>query len=112
MTAADLITRTQAYVDASNDHDVERIAGMLADDATYSSSGVGEHHGATAILAMNTAFFDANPNVHWQPDNFRAVGDDGVAFDFVITIGGKPSSGVERVFFNTDGRIRRVEVER
>ena len=112
MNTADLIARTQAYVEASNDHDVERIAGMLADDASYSSSGVGEHEGAAAILAMNTTFFDANPDVHWQPENFRAVGDDGVAFDFVITIGGQPSSGVERVYFHPDGRIRRVEVER
>lgn len=112
MTTEELITWTRAYVDASNEHDVGRIRSMLAYDATYHSSGVGNHHGAGAIVAMNKSFFAASPDVHWQPENFRAVEDDGVEFDFVITIAGQPSKGVERVFFNDGGKIRRVEVER
>ncbi len=112
MTADDLIARTRAYVDASNDHDVERIRTMLSDGATYQSSGVGEHEGADAIIAMNTTFFAAKPDVHWQPANFRTVEGDGVEFDFVITIGGADSRGVERVFFDDTGQIVRVEVER
>ena len=112
MTDLDLVTRTRTYVDASNDHDLGRITTMFAEQATYHSSGVGEHTGVGAILAMTSAFFAANPDVNWQPTNFRLVEKGGVEFDFIITIAGKASQGVERVFFDTDGRILRVEVER
>ena len=107
-----LIELARAYVAASNDHDVERIAGMLAADAAYASTGVGRHDGAEAILAMNRSFFADNPDVHWEAVNYRQVKGDGVEFDFTITLNGASSSGVERVFFGPDGRISRVEVER
>ena len=42
----------KAYADASNDHDIERIFGMMAADVAYRSAGVGAHDGATAIRAM------------------------------------------------------------
>lgn len=108
----DLIARTKDYVDASNAHDVARIEAMLDTDALYLSTGVGRHEGAAAILKMNRAFFGQNPDVHWDAENYRIVPDGGVEFDFTISFGDTVGSGVERVFFNTAGRIVRVEVER
>ena len=109
---ADLIERAKDYVDASNAHDVERIEAMLAPDALYLSTGVGRHEGAAAILAMNRSFFGANPDVHWDAQNYRTVADRGVEFDFAISFGETVGNGVERVFFNAAGNIIRVEVER
>ena len=38
--------------------------------------------------------------------------NDGVEFDFTITLAGASHRGVERVFVGDNGRITRVEVER
>lgn len=107
-----LIEKTRAYVDASNEHDVDRIETMLAADAVYLSTGVGRHDGATAILHMNRSFFSANPDVHWNTTSYRVVENGGVEFDFIISLGGASYPGVERVFFDPQGKIVRVEVER
>ena len=106
------IGRAAAYVDASNDHDVERIDTMLNAEAVYHSTGVGSHRGKDAILAMNAKFFADNPDVRWSPANYRSIAGNGVEFDFEISLKGKLSSGVERVFFDAEGLIVRVEVER
>ncbi len=101
-----------AYVEASNAHDVDRIATMLSPEAVYHSTGVGSHEGAAAILSMNTEFFSANPDVHWDATNYRDITGAGVEFDFVITLQGERGGGVERVYFDANGLISRVEVER
>ena len=106
------IKRAAAYVEASNDHDVDRISTLLSKDAVYHSTGVGSHRGKDAILAMNRKFFAEYPDVHWSPENYRSIAGNGVEFDFKISLKGKLSSGVERVFFDTEGLILRVEVER
>lgn len=106
------MTVARAYVDASNDHDIDGIAALLAPDVAYRSSGVGAHDGAAKILAMNRTFFGDYPDVHWDPVNWRHIGDGGIEFDFTITLGGQSHRGVERVFVDDTGRISRVEVER
>jgi len=108
----DLIALAEAYVAASNAHDLDEITAMFAPDAQYRSSGVGGHDGRDAIRAMNEAFFAANPDVRWETSGHRIVPGEGVEFDFVISLGGTRSRGVERVFFDENGLIRRVEVER
>lgn len=110
--AAALIAKAQDYVDASNRHDMARIGPMLADDVAYASSGVGVHEGAQAVGALTAAFHAANPDVHWRVEHYRPIGEDGVEFDFVITLGGEEHPGVERIFFTPAGLIRRIEVER
>jgi hypothetical protein len=106
------MTIAKAYVDASNAHDVDRIATLLDPDVAYRSSGVGAHDGAEKILAMNRTFFGDYPDVTWEPRNWRQIDDGGVEFDFTITLGGQSHRGVERVFVNDAGLITRVEVER
>ena len=106
------IERAQAYVKASNEHDVELIATLLSDAAVYRSTGVGGHDGKAAILAMNAKFFAEYPDVHWDAVNYRTIAGEGVEFDFAISLKGKLSSGVERVFFDAQGLILLVVVER
>lgn len=108
----DLIALAEAYVAASNAHDLDRVAAMFSPDAVYRSSGVGAHDGPAAIRAMNESFFAANPDVHWETTGHRIVPGDGVEFDFFITLGGRRHPGTERVFFDEAGLIRKVEVVR
>jgi hypothetical protein len=107
-----LVEQTKSYVAASNAHDLTRIEPMFAADAIYRSSGVGQHEGAPAIIAMMKTFFDANPDVHWDTSSFRVIEENGVEFDFVISLGGNSSTGIERLFFDADNLIRLIEVER
>ncbi|MGI9414696.1 MAG: nuclear transport factor 2 family protein, partial [Hyphomicrobiales bacterium] len=93
-------------------HDMARMGPMFAHDMVYASSGVGSHRGADAIRAMMAGFHDANPDVHWRAEHYRLTGEDGVEFDFVMTMGGQEHPGVERIFFDPAGLIRRIEVER
>ena len=117
MTNQTLIARAKAYVEASNAHDLDRVDAMFAENAEYESTGVGSHVGRGSIHAMMDRFFTAYPDVRWAAEAYRLTGDDGVAFDFVMTA--KPAEGgdsierrgVEQLFFTPDGLIRRIEVE-
>jgi hypothetical protein len=107
----EFIEKAQAYVGASNDHDLVSIEAMLAPDCIYRSASVGRHDGFEAILAMMKPFFASYPDVHWQAENYQWLSDC-VKFDFVITLGEKSSLGVEKIYFDGDGRISRIEVQR
>jgi len=107
----ELIKKAESYVAASNDHDIARIRTMLAPACCYRSAGVGRHDGVDAIITMMQSFFAANPDVHWQVDNYRWRSGH-VVFDFVITLGGNSSSGVEEIHFDGTGDISRIAVQR
>ena len=107
----DLIRKAENYVAASNDHDIGRIRPMLAPECCYCSAGVGRHDGVDAIMAMMGSFFAANPDVHWQAKNYQQHSGH-VVFDFVITLGGNSSSGVEEIDFDRAGAISRIVVQR
>ena len=107
-----LLALAQAYVAASNAHDIEAIAPMIALDCVYVSSSVGQHDGSEAIIAMMRGFFDSAPDVHWQASDYRLIAGNGVEFDFVISMNGESSRGTERLFFDDSGAISRVEVAR
>lgn len=106
-----LIKKAESYVAASNDHDIARIRTMLAPACCYRSAGVGRHDGVDAIMTMMQSFFAANPDVHWQVDNYQRCPSH-VVFDFVITLGGNSSSGVEEIHFDGTGDISRIAVQR
>ena len=110
-TVTGFIEKAQGYVAASNDHDLSAIEAMLAPDCIYRSAGVGRHDGSRAILAMMTAFFASNRDVHWDADNYQWLSDH-VQFDFVITLGGNSSAGEEKIWFDGEGRISEIEVLR
>jgi hypothetical protein len=110
-TVTGFIEKARSYVAASNDHDLGAIEAMLAADCIYRSAGVGRHDGSAAILAMMTSFFGSYPDVHWEAENYQWIADH-VRFDFVITLGEDSSSGVEKIWFDGDGRISEIEVLR
>lgn len=108
----DRLSMAQAYVAASNAHDVEAIAPMLQENCRYLSSGVGEHVGKAAILAMMKQFFAANPDVHWEVSAYGLDEEGQVVFDFTITYSGASGQGVETIGFSEDGDIAFIKVER
>ncbi len=107
----ELIERAEAYVAASNDHDIARIAPMLASRCSYRSVGVGRHEGVEAIVSMMQSFFAANQDVHWQTENYRRRSNQ-VVFDFRISLGGNSSAGVEELHFDDAGKINKIVVQR
>ena len=107
----DLIEKAESYVAASNNHDIARIRAMLAPACSYRSAGVGRHDGVDAIMTMMQSFFAASPDVHWQADTYQRRSGH-VVFDFVITLGGNCSSGVEEIHFDEAGDISRIVVQR
>lgn len=110
--AAALLAKARSYVAASNDADLARIEVMLLPTCVYQSSGVGDHQGAVAIMAMMAGFFTANPDVHWRATNYRLAEPDCVEFDFVISLQNSEAPGVERLCFDEDRLIRQIEVRR
>ena len=106
-----LIRKAEAYVAASNEHDLAQIRPMLAPNCCYRSAGVGRHDGVEAIMMMMGAFFASNPDVRWQAENYRWHSGC-VKFDFLIFLGANTSSGVEEIHFNDAEEICRIVVER
>ena len=104
------------YVDASNQHDPDRIRTMFADDAVYVSSRVGAHEGAEAIIGMMVAFFARFPDVHWTVGEYRQDDAGAVVFDFIMTAAAGADDqavevrGVETIAFDAAGRIVRIDV--
>jgi len=107
-----LIDWAKGYVAASNAHDLELIRPMFRETAVYQSSGVGFHEGGAQIVAMMEGFLGANPDVHWQVQNYKTIEGNGVEFDFIMCMGGEKSKGVERIFFDETGAIIRIEMIR
>ncbi len=113
-SAIDLATE---YVAASNAHDLDSIADILAADGVYQSSKVGEHRGAKAICMMMEKFFAGYPDVQWKVKEYHSVGTAGAAFDFFMTATDAQSGerierrGHERIFISSEQKIIRVEVE-
>ena len=106
------IEKAQNYVSASNAHDIAAIGPMLAQDCRYVSTGVGEHKGKAAILAMMEGFFAGNPDVHWSVPAYHMEAPDLVAFEIAITLSGKTLEGLEKISFTDDGLITCIEVIR
>jgi len=107
----------RAYVARSSARDLDAIEPMLDAAATYRSTGVGNFDGRTAIIEMMAGFFGRFPDVTWQVESYRALGSDGVEFDFVMRATDRDGGaaierpGVERIFFTPGGLIRAIEVD-
>jgi hypothetical protein len=115
MTELESIELAKAYVALSNAHRVELILPMFAADAVYTSSAVGEFSGPIAISNMMQGFFAHYPDVYWLAENYRF--DNGkVTFDFGMQASAADSGeqlqrqGVERIEFNRQGLMKKVEV--
>ncbi|MDH5479815.1 MAG: nuclear transport factor 2 family protein [Nitrosomonas sp.] len=117
MSAKNVIDWAKNYVDLSNKHQLKLIEPMFMKEATYYSTFFGEYRGCTAIHEMMVTFFARFPDVHWEVPEYRAIEDQGVEFEFVMTATDAASGerikrhGLERVYYTSDGLIRHISVE-
>jgi len=117
MTSEQRKLLARQYVGHSNAHDLDAIRAMLAPNARYSSSRVGEHSGADNIIAMMDGFFSDYPDVNWQVPEYRDENDSTVVFDFAMTATDAKSTevirrkGVERIEFDPVGLISWIDVQ-
>lgn len=113
----DLRALTRRYLELSNAGELQAIAGMFAEDATYGSTNVGGHRGRAAITRMMTEFFGRYEELAWETGPLIPVGDRSVAFDFTRRCRERGADasievrGHERLDFTDEGLIRHVEVE-
>lgn len=105
------IAWARRYFARSDTGDLDQILPCFAADAVYQSSQVGEHVGRDAIAAMMGAFYARHPGARWQVLATRSLGADGAELDFVMTAGATRRAGVERLWFDDEGLITRVEVD-
>ncbi|WP_090717250.1 nuclear transport factor 2 family protein [Nitrosomonas sp. Nm166] len=118
MNKRELIELAKHYVTLSNEHNLQRIKFLFVDDATYHSAYFGEFQGRAAILVMMADFFTRFPDAHWEVMEYHCIEGDGVEFAFVMT-GIDASSGervkrhgLERIYFNSDGKIKDITVDK
>ena len=101
----------RAYEQATNSHDITRLAPLIASDAVYWFSD-GSHHGRDAVLAAIAETFATIRDEVYQIDDLEWItADHGHAvcryrFTWTGTVEGQPKSGRGRgtnVLVNTDG---------
>lgn len=116
MNESNAIAWAKHYVALSNAHELKPIKFLFIAEAAYYSAYFGEYRGSNAIHAMMQSFFNRFPDAHWEVPEYRSIGDDAVEFAFIMT-GMDVSSGecvkrhgLERIYFNRDGFIKRIEV--
>lgn len=85
---ANLFARREA---AWNDHDVDRIVELYAEDAVVESPLGGTHQGRAAIAAVGKAFFEAFTDARITTDDLIIDGDRAV---HVFTMSGTDTGGL------------------
>ena len=116
MTEIEISELAHAYVALSNAHRVDLIRPMFAADAIYHSSAVGEFRGVDAIIDMMRTFFTRYADAFWLCEHFRCE-ENRVSFDFSLQASDTHDgvqlqrSGIERIEFNDQGLIKRLEVK-
>lgn len=118
MSNRSLIEWARNYVNLSNDHRLDLIQSLFAEDATYTSAFFGEYRGREAIHDMMVRFFSRFPDAHWSVPDYREIENDGVEFAFTMTGSDAESGekaerhGLERIYFTAEGLIRHIAVDK
>lgn len=116
MNTKHVIDLAKNYVYLSNQHKLKLIECLFMYEATYHSSFFGEYKGRIAIHEMMVSFFSRFPDVHWDVSEYKAIENNGVEFEFIMTGTDAVSSehvkrhGLERIYFSSDGLIRHIAV--
>lgn len=116
MRAQKNIEWAKNYIALSNKHDLKRIETLFMGSATYHSAYFGEYKGSVAIHEMMLSFFARYPDVHWEVTHYRAIENNGVEFDFLMTATDAAADepvrrqGRECIYFEPDGLISRIVV--
>lgn len=105
-----------SYVEASNQHELDKIMALLDGTACYTSSNVGSYSGVEDIIQMMAGFFTNFPNVRWQVSRYEVTDPLSVSFEFRMTATNAKTGeeierlGLERIDFKDDGKIIHIEV--
>ena len=109
------IETTKKYVDLENSGDLDAVAKLFAEEATYSSSNLGIFFGISSIMEMKRSFFAGLSEFHWQVPGYEEIKPGVVEFSF--SFAGRSASGEEIkregeeiVVVNSRGQIQHVQV--
>ena len=111
-----LIDRVHRYHAALNALDLATVESMLADAAEYHSPSVGGILGKPAIVAAMRGYFAEYPDQVAEDQNVEFAGPDAVRSEWRLTATSKSTGkvstreGLETVYFDPAGLIRRIEV--
>ena len=110
MTVDDL----QAYSDAWNDHDIERIMSFMTEDCVFETGGGSEKYGTriegyTAVRERFIEVWTDIPDVHFEELALFVQGDNGCS-EWTFTGTGKDGTRIEidgcDLFTFRDGKIQ------
>ncbi|MEZ5923309.1 MAG: nuclear transport factor 2 family protein [Hyphomicrobiaceae bacterium] len=105
----------EAYHDAIDKRDLERIRGLLAPEARYVSRGLGDVVGQAAIVDALRRYFDLHPDHRAFDDEMKAVSGSVAWSRWRLTATNRETgvqirrSGSETVTFDGAGRVLLVE---
>jgi ketosteroid isomerase-like protein len=105
-----------AYHKALNDHDVESIAEMVADDMRYQSAGLGELQGKAAFVKSLQDYFETFPDHQACDDAVTNISANIASSVWSLRATHKTTRetverrGVETISYNDDGKITEIVV--
>ncbi len=111
-----LLDRVHSYHQALDAVDLKRVESMFADFAEYHSPGTGPVFGKHAIMASMRKYFEEYPDQTATSQRVRFAGPQTVSSEWGLQATSKSTGktvrrqGMETLFFDHDGLIRRVEV--
>ena len=104
----------QTYFKLSNQSDMNGIASLLSDDATYYSANLGFFLGKKEIITMQRAFHDQYQSLRWTIDTIDEIKPNIVAINFsfngVLQDGSKQTRQSSEHILVYDGVIRHIAV--
>lgn len=108
------MTTAQTYDALLARRDFEKLADLLADEVIYLSPGVGHYRGKLAVMRMLRDFFAKHPAAAWENARWRLEQGE-ILHDYRLTV---PTAlpeqrnrrGTERMSFNAEGLISRIQV--
>ena len=102
------------YFRLSNERDLNAIANMFAEDATYSSDNRGLYFGREDIMQMVQGFFGSFPELGWEIDASEEKTEHIVEIAFTFTGRDKHGQAVSRQGLESlviqGDKIRHVDV--
>lgn len=108
------LTTAKEYFRLSNSRDMEGIADLFADDATYSSDNTGLFFGKKDIMGMVVNFFNSFPELSWVVHSIEERTPYIVELNFTCLAKDEKGASTERQGVESliirDGKIRHVEV--
>ncbi len=109
------IETAKLYFELSNKSDLEAVAKLFADTATYNSQTTGCHSGVSNIMLMQKEFHGKFSSLGWRVNSTKEIRPGTILFDYnfsgTLLDGGEiNSSGLEYVTVH-NGKIQNVEIK-